>query len=148
MGPTLVRLAWHSSGTYDKHSKTGGSDGATMRFDGAGEEANHGANAGLGVARDFLEPIKAKFPGISYSDLWIYASYVAIEEMGGPEIPFVAGRKDAASGKECPPEGRLPNGQAGEGNADSETSIVATAAHVRQVGTKNIAARPACCLQF
>lgn len=37
MGPTLVRLAWHASGTYDKHSKTGGSDGATMRFAGKGE---------------------------------------------------------------------------------------------------------------
>ena len=35
---------------------TGGSDGATMRF----SEGNHGANAGLGVARDFLEPVKAQ----------------------------------------------------------------------------------------
>ena len=34
----------------------GGSDGATMRF----SEGNHGANAGLGVARDFLEPVKAQ----------------------------------------------------------------------------------------
>ena len=31
MGPVLVRLAWHASGTYDKHSNTGGSNGATMR---------------------------------------------------------------------------------------------------------------------
>ncbi|KAA1137661.1 heme peroxidase [Puccinia graminis f. sp. tritici] len=30
--PVLVRLAWHASGTYDKESKTGGSNGATMRF--------------------------------------------------------------------------------------------------------------------
>lgn len=29
-GPVLVRLAWHASGTYDKDSKTGGSNGATM----------------------------------------------------------------------------------------------------------------------
>lgn len=28
-----VRLAWHASGTYDKEDKTGGSDGATMRFE-------------------------------------------------------------------------------------------------------------------
>ena len=30
-GPTLVRLAWHSSGTYDKMSKTGGSGQGTIR---------------------------------------------------------------------------------------------------------------------
>jgi cytochrome c peroxidase len=28
----LIRLAWHAAGTYDKESKTGGSNGATMRF--------------------------------------------------------------------------------------------------------------------
>ena len=33
IGPTLVRLAWHSSGTYSSKDKTGGSSGATMRFD-------------------------------------------------------------------------------------------------------------------
>ena len=53
--PVLVRLAWHCSGTYDKDTGTGGSNGATMRFD---PEASHGANAGLKNARDFLEPVK------------------------------------------------------------------------------------------
>ena len=32
LGPVLVRLAWHSCGTYDRESGTGGSRGATMRF--------------------------------------------------------------------------------------------------------------------
>lgn len=54
-GPVLVRLAWHCSGTYDKETKTGGSNGATMRF---APEGDHGANAGLKAARDFMEPIK------------------------------------------------------------------------------------------
>ena len=31
LGPLLVRLAWHASGTYDKESGTGGSSGAGMR---------------------------------------------------------------------------------------------------------------------
>lgn len=44
IGPLLVRLAWHASGTYDQVSKTGGSDGATMRFD---YEKKDPANAGL-----------------------------------------------------------------------------------------------------
>ena len=31
-GPVFVRLAWHASGTYDKNTNTGGSNGATMRW--------------------------------------------------------------------------------------------------------------------
>lgn len=57
----LVRLAWHASGTYDKETGTGGSNGATMRF---APESAHGANAGLKAARDFLEPIKGTYPSI------------------------------------------------------------------------------------
>ena len=56
-GPVLVRLAWHCSGTYDKETGTGGSNGATMRF---APEGDHGANAGLKAARDFLDPVKRK----------------------------------------------------------------------------------------
>lgn len=58
-GPVLVRLAWHASGTFDKLTGTGGSNGATMRF---APEGDHGANAGLKTARDFLEPIKGTLP--------------------------------------------------------------------------------------
>jgi cytochrome c peroxidase len=56
-GPVLLRLAWHASGTYDKVTGTGGSNGATMRF---APESEHGANAGLNAARDFLKPVKGK----------------------------------------------------------------------------------------
>lgn len=56
-GPVLLRLAWHCSGTYDKETKTGGSNGATMRF---APEGDHGANSGLVAARDFLQPIKGR----------------------------------------------------------------------------------------
>merc|ERR1719492_100098 len=53
LGPILVRLAWHASGTYCKETKTGGSNGATMRFQ---YEMNDDANAGLKAAQDFLKP--------------------------------------------------------------------------------------------
>lgn len=76
--PILLRLAWHAAGTYDKTDGTGGSNGATMRYD---AEAGHGGNAGLKVARDLLEPIKKEFPSISYSDLWSLAGVAAIQEM-------------------------------------------------------------------
>ncbi|OJD14755.1 cytochrome c peroxidase, mitochondrial [Emergomyces pasteurianus Ep9510] len=104
-GPVLVRLAWHASGTYDKETGTGGSNGATMRFS---PEGDHGANAGLKAARDFLEPVKAKFPWISYSDLWTLAGACAIQEMQGPTIPWRPGRQDRDMSA-CTPDGRLPD---------------------------------------
>lgn len=105
-GPVVLRLAWHASGTYDKETGTGGSNGATMRF---APESDHGANAGLKIARDFLEPIKAKFPWITHSDLWTLSGVAAIQELGGPTIPWRPGRqdKDVAG---CTPDGRLPDG--------------------------------------
>jgi cytochrome c peroxidase len=54
-GPILVRLAWHSSGTYDAKTGTGGSNGATMRYS---PECSHSSNTGLDIARKFLEPVK------------------------------------------------------------------------------------------
>lgn len=101
-----MRLAWHASGTYDKETGTGGSNGATMRFS---PEAGHGANAGLNHARDFLEPVKAKFPWISYSDLWTLAGACAVQELGGPTIPWRPGRVDRDVSS-CTPDGRLPDG--------------------------------------
>lgn len=108
--PVLVRLAWHAAGTYDKETGTGGSNGATMRFC---PESRHGANAGLAVARGLLEPIKAKYPNLSYADLWTLAGVVAIEEAHGPSIPWKPGRVDFADGSRCPPEGRLPDASKG-----------------------------------
>ena len=64
LAPVFIRLAWHSSGTYDKASNTGGSNGAGMRFE---TEAADPENAGLEVARAFLEPVKRRFPGIRHA---------------------------------------------------------------------------------
>jgi len=104
-GPVFIRLAWHASGTYDKGTKTGGSNGATMRFV---PESAHPANAGLHVARDLLEQVKRKNPWISYSDLWILAGVCAIQEMNGPIIPYRPGRSDGVAAA-CTPDGRLPD---------------------------------------
>jgi len=109
-GPVLVRLAWHASGTFDRATGTGGSDGATMRF---APEAGHGANAGLLHARQKLDKIKAKYPTLSYADLWTLAGVVAIEEMGGPVVSWRPGRSDKADGKASPPDGRLPDASKG-----------------------------------
>jgi cytochrome c peroxidase len=111
-GPILVRLAWHAAGTYDKNDtkQPGGSEGATMRF---GPEGDHGANAGLAVARNLLEPIKRKYPGITYADLWSLAGVVAIETLGGPTIKWRPGRSDKEDGSHCTPDARLPDADKG-----------------------------------
>ncbi|EPS68866.1 hypothetical protein M569_05901 [Genlisea aurea] len=104
--PIILRLAWHSAGTFDHHTGTGGPFG-TIRFK---SELSHGANAGLDIAVRLLEPIKEQFPIITFADFYQLAGVVAVEVTGGPEIPFHPGRPD----KEDPPvEGRLPDATLG-----------------------------------
>ncbi|KAL7696489.1 ascorbate-dependent peroxidase [Lotmaria passim] len=107
LGPSLVRLAWHEAGSYDCQKKDGAPNTASMRFK---PECDYGGNKGLHVPRNALEPLKKKYPQISYADLWVLAAYVAIEYMGGPQIPFCWGRVDAKDGSVCGPDGRLPDG--------------------------------------
>ncbi|KNC74358.1 hypothetical protein, variant, partial [Sphaeroforma arctica JP610] len=122
MGPTLVRLAWHTSGTWDEKKLTGGSNGGTQRF---APESDFGANAGLHIARNALEPVKKANPGISYGDLWTLAGKVVIEETGGPKIEWHSGRVDKEDGSSCPPDGTLPDADKG--------SEPATIQHVRDI---------------
>jgi cytochrome c peroxidase len=120
-GPTFVRLAWHSSGTYDKMSKTGGSSGGTIRFE---EELAHGGNAGLGVtAVPWLEPIYKKYSasGLSHADLYTLAGVASIKKLGGPTIPWGSGRVDAMEDA-ITPDGRLPNAESGPPLADKADS--------------------------
>lgn len=61
-----------------------------MRFE---PESNHGANAGLNVARNLMEKVKAEFPWISYGDLWTLAGVCAIQ-VSGPYSNSVCGCSD------------------------------------------------------
>ncbi|KAL6885876.1 hypothetical protein ACP4OV_010137 [Aristida adscensionis] len=107
--PILVRLGWHDAGTYDKNieewPQRGGANGS-LRFD---VELKHGANAGLINALKLIQPIKDKYHGITYADLFQLASATAIEEAGGPKIPMKYGRVDVTGPEQCPPEGKLPD---------------------------------------
>uniref|UniRef100_A0ACD5UBN5 Uncharacterized protein n=1 Tax=Avena sativa TaxID=4498 RepID=A0ACD5UBN5_AVESA len=105
----MVRLGWHDSGTYDRNIKDwperGGANGS-LRFD---VELKHGANAGLVNALKLVQPIKDKYPSITYADLFQLASATAIEEAGGPKLPMKYGRVDVTGPEQCPPEGKLPD---------------------------------------
>ncbi|KAG6820276.1 hypothetical protein H0H93_002888 [Arthromyces matolae] len=107
--PLILRLAWHASGTYDKDTKTGGSNYATMRFE---PEALHGANNGLNIARDLMEKLKKEFEWISYGDLWTLGGVAAVQEMAGPKIPWRPGRIDGFAA-DATPDGRLPDATQG-----------------------------------
>ncbi len=108
--PIAMRVAWHSGGTYDQADGSGGTDGATMRFE---PEISDDANAGLHIVRDMLHLVQKKFPQVSMADMWAFAGCVAIEFMGGPMPPFKFGRTDDPDGKNCPPNGRLPDASLG-----------------------------------
>ncbi|XP_042516002.1 LOW QUALITY PROTEIN: probable L-ascorbate peroxidase 6, chloroplastic/mitochondrial [Macadamia integrifolia] len=107
--PILVRIGWHDSGTYDKNieewPQRGGANGS-LRFE---IELKHAANAGLVNALKLLQPVKDKYPGVTYADLFQLASATAVEEAGGPKIPMKYGRVDISEPEQCPPEGKLPD---------------------------------------
>ena len=79
MAVLKIRLGWHDAGTYDKSVSQwpdhGGANGS-LRFK---PEQDHAANAGLVNALALLEPVKEKFPNVSYADLFQLASALAIE---------------------------------------------------------------------
>ncbi|PIA47452.1 hypothetical protein AQUCO_01400242v1 [Aquilegia coerulea] len=107
--PIMVRLGWHDAGTYNKNieewPQRGGANGS-VRFE---IELKHAANAGLVNALKLLQPIKEKYPGVTYADLFQLASATAVEEAGGPKIPMKYGRVDVSEPEQCPEEGRLPD---------------------------------------
>ena len=47
------------------------------------------------------------------ADLWTFAGCVATEFMGGPQVPFRFGRWDDDDSRNCPPDGRIPDGALG-----------------------------------
>lgn len=81
-------------------------------------ESAYFQNAGLSVARDILEEkIHKKYPELSHGDLWTLAGICAIQEAGGPQIPWRPGRTDQPDGKQCTPDGRLPDAEKGPDHA-------------------------------
>eukprot|EP00924_Labyrinthula_sp_SR-Ha-C_P011093 snap_masked-scaffold_51-processed-gene-1.4-mRNA-1 protein AED:0.26 eAED:0.29 QI:0/-1/0/1/-1/1/1/0/507 len=142
--PGFIRLGWHSSGTYNDADKTGGSSGAGMRFE-DGVENQDPENKGLSDYFKILQPVYEKYKGqgLTVSDLWILAAYVALEVTDGPKIEFAPGRKDVEK-KDAIKPGRLPEAEHGliswedgqkDGHLDEEGRIKGwekLADHIRQ----------------
>ena len=65
------------------------------------------------TARDHMEKIKKDFPWISYGDLWTLGGVVAVQESGGPTVPWRPGRIDGFE-HHVTPDGRLPDASKAE----------------------------------